>query len=368
MPMGQNEIGYELEGGQDPNSPNAQAPPSQDRAEGGFTKFFKDPKNIATALIFGAALTQPRPSNGADGLSTFMQRAAGAAAFRGALESGGYRRQLDRQQTAFQQAQADRRTAVEERQAGVQERGAAAEEGRLAAVEEQIGQNQSQFEGRMAFDEREAQKDRALRLQLEKIQQAPNEKDWMAMVPSLANTFMGSMEFEEGLTPQEKIQMATNEAMKTVMMSRALMLSGGQMVVQNGHLFIDDGKGNLKDAGIAGGGGGSKPPPASASPTPGVPAPSAAPQARDPTFAQPLGEKVSGFFARGQGQQAAADLAGNAFLNSSAQRLKAAFAGQGKLLEGDIHQFMNYGDDELQSFFTPEEIAQIRQLQQKVRK
>ena len=79
-----------------------QAPP--DRSQNPFAKFFQDPKNIATALVFGAALAQPRRPD-SDGLQTLLQRAVGAGVFRGALESGTYQTQLKREDTAFQRAQ-----------------------------------------------------------------------------------------------------------------------------------------------------------------------------------------------------------------------------------------------------------------------
>jgi len=224
------EVGQELE------EFDAQSAPKPAERENAFTKFFKNPSNIATALVFGAALAQPR-TEGRDGLATFMQRATGAAAFRGALQGGQEKQKLAREQTAFERAQVEKENAQRERQISVQEQGVGLQREGLGIQREGVEVqregmqlDQGQFEAELQNRQEDQQLDRAMQLQLARIQAAPTQKDLVQVAMTAVPYLLDTMEFDEGLTSQQKIQIATDEALKGVMTMRAVLDGGGQMV------------------------------------------------------------------------------------------------------------------------------------------
>ncbi len=223
-----NEVGLELE---------EPAQPAPDRTKGAFAKFFDDPKNIATALIFGASLAMPR-QEGHNGLSTLLQRATGAAAFRGALESGIQGKQLQREQTAFERAQAEREAQQRDRQIVVAEQGVGLQQTELAM-------QQSQFERGLMADEENARLNRDLERQLAGIKNAPSEADLIDIAMKAVPSLLETMQFEEGMTPEQRMVAAQHQALKGVLLFRSMLDSGAKIVTgPGGELFVDDGKGN----------------------------------------------------------------------------------------------------------------------------
>lgn len=248
-----NEIGQEIE-----EEPNAQ--PSSDRRQGAFAKFFSDPKNIATALVFGASLAQPRDQS-RDGLATLMQRATGAAAFRGALESGVQGQKLKREQTAFERAQAEREASQRDEQLDISRAG-------VETQRAQLGVDQSQFEQRMKFDESQAALNRTLEETLARSPRPVTQADYVEMSGRIAATLLETMEFDDSLTTQQKWQMAQDAALQAVIQARNVLASDVKVVTDpnTGKQYIDDGTGN------------------NAFPTP-TPTPAPAPAAAAPTQA-----------------------------------------------------------------------------------
>jgi len=222
-----NEIGVELE---EPNAPEA------DRTKGAFKKFFDDPKNIATALIFGASLAMPR-QQGQDGLSTMVQRAAGAAAFRGTLQSGVQNAQLKREQTAFERAQVDQENQQRERQISVAEQG-------VGLQNTQLAMDQNQFERDLMSRDRNAQLDRDLQASLARLPKVSTDEDYVAIAMQSVPYLLETMEFEEGLTPVQKMEIAQRQALKGVMVFRNMLTSGAKVVTgPDGQSYVDDGTG-----------------------------------------------------------------------------------------------------------------------------
>lgn len=226
-----NEIGQELE---------APAQPSPDRRQGAFSKFFQDPKNIATALVFGAALAQPR-QQGSDGLATLMQRATGAAAFRGALQSGVEGQKLKREQTAFERARAETEMNQRNRQLDISQSG-------VDLQNTQLMLDQSQFERRMQLDEKLAGENNELQRQLNAGKNAVTDADWVKIATDSIPYLLETMPFEEGMTPMQKMQMAQTQAWAGVMMMRSMLAEGAMPVMRDGRMWIDDGKGNAAPA------------------------------------------------------------------------------------------------------------------------
>lgn len=227
QPQTQPDIGMELTG----------QGPSEDRSRGAFSQFLHDPKNIATMLLFGASLTQPnRP--GLNGMQSAVQSAVGAAAFRGALEAGMEKRKLEREETAFERAAKNRELELQGRQVSAQERNAA------TAAQEVTNRRMADFEQRQATHEENAA-NRALELQLQQMRDAPTEKDLIGIAMQSVPYLLDTMEFEPGMSPQQKMALAQNEAIKGTLMFQSLLRSGAQIVRgQDGRMYVDDGRGN----------------------------------------------------------------------------------------------------------------------------
>lgn len=153
---------------------------SEDNA-GKFKEFIKKPENIATALVFAAALAQPR-QQGRNGFQTLLQRGVGAAAFRGQLERGAQDRAEARQERGFQQSQAQQRTEQQGRQVSAIERQAGTAQQR-AQNEAQYYQSQAENQAAELALQREIANDPAIRFQKYSEQAFP--RFWEAEVERL---------------------------------------------------------------------------------------------------------------------------------------------------------------------------------------
>lgn len=357
-----NEIGMELEN---------QNPPAEDRSQGGFSKFFHDPKNIATALIFGASLLQPRqPGNNA--VQTFAQRAVGAAAFRGALESGVQQQKLKREQTAFERAQIAKENAQRERQISVSEEG-------VDVQREQLQQQDEQFDERMGFESEQARLNRELELQLANIKNAPTEADLIGIAMQTVPYLLETMQFDEGLSTGQKIQIAQNEAIKGVLQTRAILQSGGKVVVgPDGRTYVDDGKGGNMTPWITPTQGAPQP---NATTPAAAPAPAAPPQESAETRATRIAsEQERSTFAPTFGERRQRRAAENEVINERFARrqamamLRGRALGFQRLLELNqrptaqhVRELAFFTDQELAEMgLRPQVIIGLRQMQQQL--
>jgi len=249
---------------------------SPDRTKGAFKKFFDDPKNIATALIFGASLAMPR-EQGQDGLQTMVQRAAGAAAFRGTLQSGVQNAQLKREQTAFERTQAERENQQRERQIGVAEEGVGLQRTQLRTQATNDAMDYNIAERQLMSHDENARLDRDLQSALARLPKVSTDEDYVAIAMQSVPYLLETMEFEEGLTPVQKMEIAQRQALKGVMIFRNSLANAKVVIGSDGQSYVDDGTGPPPPIVPAGA-------PAPTPPT--APAPQEAPAARAARISQ----------------------------------------------------------------------------------
>lgn len=280
MPEG---IGYELE----------QIPAErEDRADNPIRRFFSDPANIASAIVFGASLTQPRDPD-RNALATLAQRAAGAAAFRGALQQGMQQRKIERQQTAFERAQAEREAALRERQVALTRRQQDLSiEDREDRQEFEAAQNalQRQLQERLAQSQLAAQQTNDIFAGLDTMTRAIYES--MVLSNSPVTLRDGStIPFRE-LGPDEQFQYSGNQAMTLLLTADAVRKSGGQVVVgQDGRRYIDVPDETMRILGLGAG----TPAPPAPEPEP-EPAQEPAQEPQESPFATSDWQRIGGFF------------------------------------------------------------------------
>lgn len=96
--------------------------------------FFKDPRNLATGLVFLAALAQPR-RDGQSPLAAAGERAVGALAFRGGLDSGIRRQRNEEEDRQQRKLKGDKERELAERQVVIGEQGLGLQRDQLSQAE-----------------------------------------------------------------------------------------------------------------------------------------------------------------------------------------------------------------------------------------
>jgi hypothetical protein len=296
-------------------------------------------------------------------LSTLLQRAAGAATFRGALEAGSQKIQLEREQTAFQRAQAEKTQALAERRVGAEERQAGAEEQRNANM---LTDSALRSSTEFGIESMRENLERQLRSQKPEMSEGDYIKVAMDMVPHLLST----MEFEPNMTAEQKMQAATDQALKSMMLMRNMLKSDSRVVRDptTGQMFIDDGKGNRQALP-----GGPKPKPqpepiAAPKPQPKPSGPSAfvGPQDQEHSFAPTLSEKVRGLFVGGGARPTSEERdfpTASLFPQYMRMFREARSAGGGYDREA-VGMLGRLGDAQLQTMgMAPDEIQTLRDVQ-----
>jgi hypothetical protein len=110
------------------------ADPTQPQQENSLVEFFKRPENLATGLVFLAALAQPR-NRGQSSLGAVGQAALGATAFRGGLQQGIRRETLQDEDRARAKLQQDKENEFKQTQIGIAQQGLGLEREKMSQAE-----------------------------------------------------------------------------------------------------------------------------------------------------------------------------------------------------------------------------------------